>query len=394
MYSLYRRHERKTENQPGCRFARNGVRSIKCSCPVWIYGEDAKGKMQRYSLRTRSWTMAQGRLLEIEGGGARPKPAVARPLADAVKAFLDDCRARKLAASTLVSYTNTLGHLTAFFPGRDLTDVNLDALTGFRSARLVTANTSGKEIQTMRAFFRFCLDRDWIPKNPAKPLKTPKSDLPPTMPFSDEEVERILAACEMIDNNNPREIARARLRARAMVLTMLYAGFRISDAIKLRRAALDTKTGQLLIRMMKTGAPLYVRLPQIALDALAALPVESQYFFWSGKSKLSCAVGSARRTIDCVLGHAGVLDGHPHRFRDTFSVGLLAGGADLRTVQLLLGHTSIKTTEKHYAPFVRSMQRALDQAVSVLHFGVSAPDPKPPMHAQQNALGDGESNLL
>jgi hypothetical protein len=52
---------------------------------------------------------------------------------------------------------------------------------------------------------------------------------------------------------------------------------------------------------MKTGAPLYVRLPQIALDALAALPVESPYFFWSGKSKLSCAIGSARRTNDNVF---------------------------------------------------------------------------------------------
>jgi integrase/recombinase XerD len=149
-----------------------------------------------------------------------------------------------------------------------------------------------------------------------------------------------------------------------MVLTLLYSGFRISDAVKLARAKVNMQTGQLLIRMMKTGAPLYVRLPQIALDALAALPVESPYFFWSGKSKLSCAIGSARRTIDCLLNLAKVIDGHPHRFRDTFSVALLTNGTDLRTVQLLLGHTSIKTTEKHYAPFVVSMQRALDEAVS------------------------------
>jgi site-specific recombinase XerD len=54
--------------------------------------------------------------------------------------------------------------------------------------------------------------------------------------------------------------------------------------------------------------------------------------------------------------------GHPHRFRDTFSVGLLEKGEDLRTVLLLLGHKSIKTTERHYAPYVRSFQAILDAA--------------------------------
>jgi site-specific recombinase XerD len=61
--------------------------------------------------------------------------------------------------------------------------------------------------------------------------------------------------------------------------------------------------------------------------------------------------------------------GHPHRFRDTFSVSLLEKGENLHTVQLLLGHTSIKTTEKHYAPFVESFQRVLDAATSKLDFG-------------------------
>lgn len=189
--------------------------------------------------------------------------------------------------------------------------------------------------------------RKWIVENPVTGLKAPKVDRMPTLPFSDEEIAAILEACDRIGNNNPREIQRARLRARALVLTLLYSGFRISDAVKLERAAVDMKTGRLLVRMMKTRAPLYIRLPQVALDALAAVAVEAAYFFWSGKSKLCTAIGSARRSIDCVLKLAGVKDGHPHRFRDTFSVALLQNGADLRTVQLLLGHSPIRTTEKH-----------------------------------------------
>ena len=79
-------------------------------------------------------------------------------------------------------------------------------------------------------------------------------------------------------------------------------------------------------------------------------------------------VGNARKTISRVLAVAG-FKGHPHRFRDTFSVSLLEKGENLHTVQLLLGHTSIKTTEKHYAPFVESFQRVLDAATSKLDFG-------------------------
>jgi integrase/recombinase XerD len=367
-------------------------------------GFDDKGKRQRRTLKTRSWSQAQARLTDFESGRVEiPEPEKAPRLDSAIAAFLDDCRARKLEPSTIVSYTNTLGHLARFFPDCNLARVNLEALTKFRSSRValdpdgtrryLTANTSNKEIQTMRAFFYFCVARDWLPKNPAVYLKAPKSDLPPTMPFTDQEVQQILDAVDLIDNPNKREIERARLRARALVLTLLYSGFRISDTVKLARAKVSMQTGQLLIRMMKTGAPLYVRLPKIALDALAALPDESPYFFWSGKSKLSCAIGSARRTIDCLLDLAKVIDGHPHRFRDTFSVALLTNGADLRTVQLLLGHTSIKTTEKHYAPFVVSMQRALDEAVSTLHFGL-ATGPQPPVDPPQDTLGDRKGNLL
>lgn len=55
--------------------------------------------------------------------------------------------------------------------------------------------------------------------------------------------------------------------------------------------------------------------------------------------------------------------GHSHRFRDTFACGLLEAGVSLENVKTLLGHDSIKTTEKHYAPWVRSRQELLERAV-------------------------------
>jgi integrase len=119
---------------------------------------------------------------------------------------------------------------------------------------------------------------------------------------------------------------------RAMCLVMLYSGMRSSDTVQLRRAVVDLDTGKLLLRVMKTGAPLCVRLGMLATDALRALPAEG--VFWTGGSRLYPAIGNTRRTIARALAIAGI-KGHSHRFRDTFSVSLLEKGEDLHTVQLL-----------------------------------------------------------
>jgi integrase len=68
-----------------------------------------------------------------------------------------------------------------------------------------------------------------------------------------------------------------------------------------------------------------------------------------------------------VCAKAGV-EGHPHRFRDTFAVRLLEKGVPIDQVSTLLGHTSVNTTEKYYAPWVRSRQKLLDEAVAALDF--------------------------
>jgi len=205
-----------------------------------------------------------------------------------------------------------------------------------------------------------------MPENFAQELEPPREDGPPTVPFGRDEADQILERCGKIEDDNPQTVERT--RARAMCLVMLYSGMRISDTIQLKRAAVDLATGKLSLRVMKTGVPLHVRLGKPATEALAALPGDGEYFFWNDASKLYTAIGNARKTISRVLAVAKV-KGHPHRFRDTFSVSLLEKGENLHTVQLLLGHTSIKTTEKHYAPFVESFQRVLDAATSKLDFG-------------------------
>jgi len=369
----YRRHA------SDCPHREKGQNYTKCRCAIWADGE-LNGKRYRRSLGTRDWARAHKRiekLLEKPHAAAEP-----RSLAGAIDLYLSDCRARRLKDSTITSYTKTLDHLKAFAKSKgflSIDDMDLALLTAFRAQRVVIgrdgaprpikAATSGKELEALRAFGAFAVEQGWIADNYAKRVKSSKEETPPTLPFNRDEVDRILEACGRLEDDNPATVERTHKRASALCLTLLYSGLRISDAIQLERKAVDLESGKLFLRTMKTGVPLYVRLGDLALEALAALPAESErYFFWNGVAKLSTCVGNARKTIGRVCKLAGI-SGHPHRFRDTFSVRLLELGNDLRTVQLLLGHTSIKTTEKHYAPFVKSMQAHLDAATAGLDFG-------------------------
>jgi len=130
MYSLYRRHE------GDCRYKKKGIRHTGCDCPVWMDGHDENGKRQRRSLKKRSWPHAQARLNEIESG-TKPSTEPVRKtpqMADAVDAYLNDCRARKLAASTIISYTNTLGHLKTYFGGKRIDQIDVP-VAGFQPRR-------------------------------------------------------------------------------------------------------------------------------------------------------------------------------------------------------------------------------------------------------------------
>jgi integrase len=69
------------------------------------------------------------------------------------------------------------------------------------------------------------------------------------------------------------------------------------------------------------------------------------------------------RSLRRVFASAGVKNGHAHRFRDTFAVELLLSGVPLDQVSILLGHSSMKVTEKHYAPWVKSRQDNLERLV-------------------------------
>jgi integrase len=154
-------------------------------------------------------------------------------------------------------------------------------------------------------------------------------------------------------------------------LLMRWSGLRIRDAVTLERTRLHRDS--LLLCQAKTGTPVYVPLPSHLVEALRNVPAgpkpNPRYFFWSGNGSPKSVVANWQRSNRQLFTLANINrpDGsakrcHPHMFRDTFAVEMLLAGVPIDQVSILLGHASVKITEKHYSSWVkarqiRSMQR-------------------------------------
>ena len=109
---------------------------------------------------------------------------------------------------------------------------------------------------------------------------------------------------------------------------------------------------------------MYCPLPPFLVQALGAgVTNGGQFYFWSGNGKVKTVITDWQSKLKELIQLAGVSNGHAHRFRDTFATELLLQGVPLERVSILLGHSSIRITERHYSPWVRSRQEQLEADV-------------------------------
>ena len=149
-----------------------------------------------------------------------------------------------------------------------------------------------------------------------------------------------------------------------MVLLLRYSGLRMQDAACLARERLVAD--KLFLYQQKTGLPVYCPLPPSVVEKLKAVENENdRFFFYDGTSQPQSMVKSWDRVFQKVFATAkpAIKGGHPHRFRDTFAVSLLLKGVSIEIVSKLLGHSSIKVTERHYSPWVKARQDQLETEV-------------------------------
>ena len=361
MLTIYRRHGR------GC--PHKSRRYRRCSCPIWIQGSIGDEKVPRQSLNFTSWDAAEDYVRESNHAGKLGGTSIKSvEIADGVNLYLQDVAARVRPSTVRLHRVLLKDSLVPWCEAkgiRYLKHLDTRALIEYRASWSCAPITALKKFERLRSFLRFCEDAMWISKNPAKALKPPKVDAPPTMPFTDDEVQRTLEAARgftiqgSYGKQNP-------VRVVAYIYLLRYSGLRISDATGLAKDRV-TEDGRLFLHMQfKTRVPVYVPLPPFVVSALRDLHElfpDRPYYFWTGAGKLETAVKSWKRTLATVFERAGVKGGHAHRFRDTFSVALLLKGVPLETVSQLLGHRSTKVTEQSYAPWIKARQDKLEEAV-------------------------------
>jgi len=360
MLTTYRRHKQ------NCAHKQEGRKYRRCKCPIWIDGT-VRGEEIRESLKTCNWEEATelARKRETDPVGASQEKDAAVIVASAATDFLADLNRRGLAQVTVRKYELLFRQMRTFATDkglRFLKEFDLVTVREFCGTWTQGNNTTLKKLERLRAFFRYAMESKWVEDNPATRIKNPKVRQTPTMPFRQDEVIDILAACDRYLDSYGRVGQWNGKRLRALVLLLRYSGLRIGDAVSLSRDRIVRN--KLFLYTAKTGTPVYIPLPEFVTTALNAVKrTNGQYFFWSGTSDKDTAAKHFSKYLAKLFKIAGITGGHAHRFRDTFAVELLLAGVPLESVSVLLGHSSIRITEKHYAPWVRARQEQLEAAV-------------------------------
>ena len=381
MLTIFRRH---TKDCIAHHHGRDPGRTYRrCQCPIHAEGH-LGGVMHRKALDTSSWTRAQDLVREKEARGTWHDPSQKGQVtvADAVTSFLQALTAQSTgkAKNTTRKIRTALVGVNPQWALKTQRKVSAGLLDFCREQGIVTLAqlsvpllaehaaswTCGprhrsKRIQVLRRFFRFCILAEWLEKNPALSLEHPRgraTNVAPKQPFDAQhlpeegpEWKAILQQAQ----NHPKLLA--------VTLLMRRAGLRISDTVTFHRDRLMAD-GSILLYMSKTQEPVSVPVhPQLraALDAIQ--PNSAGYYFWSGESEIATATDNWRRRLGQVFKNAGIKGGHPHRFRDTFAVDLLLRGVPLDQVSILLGHSSVKVTERYYLAFVAARREQIANSV-------------------------------
>jgi len=319
---------------------------------LWATGT-FEGKPYRKSLKTRSFERAEQLKRGIENG-SQPEQPKGITIKDALDTFIKDCEGRNLAPKTLGKYRGLQKRLTDFVelgrvPGTQrLTDLTGDGIRQFRSSWKLSPLTASKQLGHLRTFFRFCQDNGWIASNPAKAIKAPHLKINPRLPFSEKEIQSILAKAE-----DDRELA--------FLLVLRHTGLRIGDASLLRASALSEN--RIYLYTTKAGTPVSILIPDSLLTLLKKLPPKGGYFFIRGESTHPHTASDLwRKRIKAICKTVGIVPDHPHRFRHSLAADLLSKGVSVENVAAIFGN-SPAIVVKHYSQWISSRQDALDAAL-------------------------------
>ncbi|WP_454048797.1 site-specific tyrosine recombinase XerD [Cellulomonas sp. Marseille-Q8402] len=290
------------------------------------------------------------------------------PVAPALRSALEGYLAhltveRGLSPNTLAAYrrdlTRYVEHLTS--AGRtgvaDVTEADVEGFlvavrTGSDGRAVLSASSAKRAVVAVRGWHRFCVLEGLSAADPARAVRPPQQSQVLPKAISTHDVERLLDAASLGDGPVP-------LRDRALLELVYSTGARISEAVGLDVDDLDLTPGRAAVRLFGKGSKeRVVPVGAYAVEAVEAYLVRARPALAAagrGGSAVFLNTRGARmsrqsawavlRTAAERAGLPGADHVSPHTLRHSFATHLLAGGADVRVVQELLGHASVTTTQ-------------------------------------------------
>jgi integrase/recombinase XerD len=256
-----------------------------------------------------------------------------------------------VALNTLEAYSRDVGRYLAFMEHsgishlEDITSDHVISYLGKMRGQGISTASLNRNIAALRGFYKYLILEKKVAENPIANIETAKvwMELPDTL--TRDEIDRLLAA-PAGDPNAVRDTA---------MLELLYAsGLRVSELISLTTNNINWQAGYLLARG-KGSKERVVPIGKTALDALNRYVEKVRPSLLKGKNSAvlflnRSGTGLTRQGLWKIVKKYAMMVGlagkvHPHTFRHSFATHLLEGGADLRSVQAMLGHADINTTQ-------------------------------------------------
>lgn len=319
--------------------------------------DDQTASIGRRSAPTRNRRAASVRRraapLSERSGSAHGRHLTAAEIANPqIAIFLHYLRAEKgLSTNTMLAYGRDIIKFAEFIGERGVSliaatrsDV-VDYLSSLYT-RGLDSRSVGRQLVTIRNFYRFCLGDGLVDKDPAATIESPKiyRSLPHFL--SVEEVERLLA--------QPDTATTLGLRDKAMIEVMYSTGLRVSEVCNLKVSDIQMQSGQLRC-VGKGDKERIVPIGRKAIDIIGAYLCDARPRLLRDMSSQYLFLGKMGRRMDRIQlwallksygEKAGLRESlNPHMLRHSFATHLLDRGADLRSVQLMLGHADISTTQ-------------------------------------------------
>jgi len=274
-----------------------------------------------------------------------------------IHVFLSYMRVEKgLSQNTILAYGRDLKRFDAFLAGRHkkkVDAVNREDIVDFLSSlyrQKLDSRSVSRYLVSLRSFFKYAMTEELVREDPTENLESPKIRQSLPTYLRKEEMDRLMEA--------PNTATPVGLRDRAMLEVLYSTGLRVSELLNLRISDLDMRMG--CVRCVGKGDK--ERLVPIGRKAIAAVeaylagarpkflrpgapPPHNHVLFLTraGRRLSRITIWKILHDYGVKLGLRGRLT--PHKLRHSFATHLLEGGADLRSVQLMLGHADISTTQ-------------------------------------------------